>query len=255
MNRFDKYIPADILKPYIKYFVISESENEQTYRVLPDTSLVIGVQYRGKLSQLFNDRENMLSTFGITGLQDTYRLFKNSANTGTVLIYFKETGAAAFFTQPVNELFSQSISLDNFFSASLLEQIQEQLSEAYTDKQRIQVIELFLTAQLKVITEDLLVAAAVSLIRQSKGIIRIKDLAAQLNTSQSPLEKRFRKIVGASPKKFASIVRLQSLINGFNGRRNLTEKSYENGYYDQAHFIKDFKAFTGETPEKFFSKK
>jgi hypothetical protein len=48
MNRFDKYEPGDILKPYIRYFVISENDREQTYKVLPDTSLVIGLQYKGQ---------------------------------------------------------------------------------------------------------------------------------------------------------------------------------------------------------------
>jgi len=255
MNRFDKYEPNDILKPYIRYFVISENDREQTYKVLPDTSLVIGLQYRGKLAQVVNGTEDALSLMGVTGLQDSYRLFKNSANIGTVLIYFKETGAAAFFSQPVNELFSQSLSLDHFFSRSLLEQISEQLAEAETDLKRIQITELFLISQLKDVTDDILVSAAVSFIRQSKGIIRIKDLAAKLNISQSPLEKRFRRIVGASPKKFASIVRLQSLIQNFPADMSMTQIGYEIGYYDQAHFIKDFKTFTGETPEKFFIKK
>ena len=255
MNRFDKYEPNDILKPYIRYFVISENDREQTYKVLPDTSLVIGLQYRGKLAQVVNGAEDMLSLMGVTGLQDSYRLFKNSANIGTVLIYFKETGAASFFSQPVNELFSQSLSLDHFFSNSLLEQISEQLAEAETDLKRIQITELFLISHLKDVTGDLLVSAAVSFIRQSKGVIRIKDLAEKLNISQSPLEKRFRRIVGASPKKFASIVRLQSLIQNFPADMSMTQIGYEIGYYDQAHFIKDFKTFTGETPEKFFIKK
>jgi len=137
----------------------------------------------------------------------------------------------------------------------LLEQISEQLAEAETDLKRIQITELFLISQLKDVTGDLLVSAAVSFIRQSKGVIRIKDLAEKLNISQSPLEKRFRRIVGASPKKFASIVRLQSLIQNFPADMSMTQIGYEIGYYDQAHFIKDFKTFTGETPEKFFIKK
>jgi AraC-like DNA-binding protein len=192
---------------------------------------------------------------GITGLETNYRIFKNSANIGTVLVFFKETAAAAFFTTPVNELFAQSLALDHFFSHSLLEQMGEQLSEAETDMQRIQIVELFLISQLKYVTDDLLVMAAISLIGQAKGVIRIKDLAAKLNTSQSPLEKRFRKTVGASPKKFASIIRLRSIINDFPTGSSMTEIGYKIGYYDQAHFIKDFKTFTGETPEKFFAKK
>lgn len=255
MGRFDKYMPGDILKPYIKYFVISENEHEQAYKVLPDTSLVIGFQYKGKLKQVINGVEDTLSAMGVTGLQNSYRIFKSSANIGTVLVYFKETAASAFFSSPVNELFAQSLALDHFFSSSLLKQISEQLAAAETDPQRIQITELFLVSQLKNVTDDILVTEAVSLIRHSKGIMRMKDIAAKLNISQSPFEKRFRKIVGASPKKFASIVRLQSIISDFSPTMSMTEIGYRIGYYDQAHFIKDFKIFTGETPEKFFTKK
>jgi len=255
MNRFNKYAPGDILKPYIKYFVIAESEQEKAYKVLPDTSLVIGFQYKGKLAKLTDENEITLSAMGITGLQSGYNIFKNSADIGTVLVYFKETALPAFFNIPANELFEQSVSLDNFFNISQLEKIGEQLVAAETDVQRIRIVELFLIAQLKYITDDLMVAAAIAILNQSKGTMRIKDMAAMLHMSQSPLEKRFRRVVGTSPKRFASIIRLQSLINDFPTRLSMTEIGYRIGYYDQAHFIKDFKNFTGETPEKFFQPK
>jgi AraC-like DNA-binding protein len=255
MSKFDKYIPGDILKPYIKYFAISENENEQTYKVLPDTSLVMGFQYKGRLSQLTDGNENKLSTAGITGLQDRFRIFKNIKNTGTILIYFNEARASFFFTNPLHELFSQSLSLDNLIPKSVLDNLEECLFEAQYDKQRINLIEQFLICRLQFSETDLLVTSAIQLIHQSKGTIRMMQLAEKLNISQSPLEKRFRKIVGASPKKFASIVRLQSVINKYPENKNMTALGYESGYYDQAHFIKDFRLFTGETPEKFFLKK
>jgi methylphosphotriester-DNA--protein-cysteine methyltransferase len=102
---------------------------------------------------------------------------------------------------------------------------------------------------------DEMVFAALELIHKSKGNIRIRGLMQQLHISQSPLEKRFRKAAGASPKKFASIVRLRHAIQNYNGSGSFTELGYESGFYDQAHFIKEFKTFTGETPEIFFSSK
>jgi AraC-like DNA-binding protein len=66
------------------------------------------------------------------------------------------------------------------------------------------------------------------------------------------LEKRFRQAVGTSPKKFASIVRFKHVIQRYDSGRSLTELAYEAGFYDQAHFIKEFKIFTGDTPEGFF---
>ena len=73
----------------------------------------------------------------------------------------------------------------------------------------------------------------------------------RLFISQSPFEKRFRKVVGTSPKKFASIVRFNAVLNNLNTTKSLAQLCYENNFFDQAHFIKDFKQFTGETPENF----
>jgi len=247
------YIPCDILKPYIKSFVIQETSNERSYKVLPDTSLVIGFQYKGKLSYLDNKNEIPLSNSGITGLQDSYRVFKNSADIGTVLVFFKEAGAAPFFKQPLHELFRESLSLDNFMLRSELLILEEQLCEANDDIKRINVVEEFLISRISKAEPDKLVLAALSLIHKSKGNIRIKELTEQLHISQSPLEKRFRQAVGASPKKFASIVRLKNAISGYANENSLTALSYEAGFYDQAHFIKEFKTFTGETPENYFS--
>ena len=253
MSRFSIYIPSDPLKPFIKNFAISENEYEQTYKVIPDTSIVLGFQYKGKLSYLNNTDEKALARSGVSGLNDQYKVFKNSENIGTVLVFFKETGAAHFFKQPLNELFKESISLDNFMLQSALVILEEQLCEAQTDIERIAIVEQFLLSRVRPIEADKLVLAALALIHKSKGSIRIKELAEQLHTSQSPLEKRFRQTVGTSPKKFASIVRLKYAIQMRSSSTSLTALSYELGFYDQAHFIKEFKTVTGDTPESYFS--
>lgn len=250
--RFDTYIPCDQLKPYIKKIVVSETTDESTYTILPDTSIVIGFQYQGKLSYLDKGKQILLNTSGITGLRDSARIFKNSAHIGSVLVFFKENGAHAFFKQPLHELFRESISLDNFMLRSELLILEEKLAEASKDQNKIKVIEQFLLSKINPTRPDQLVLTALALIYKSKGTIRIKDLLQQLNISQSPLEKRFRQAVGASPKKFASIVRLKHVIANYNPSQSLTELGYEAGFYDQAHFIKEFKNFTGTTPESFF---
>jgi AraC-like DNA-binding protein len=251
--KFVTFIPSPVLKPYIKTFAISESEDEKTYKVLPDTGLVIGFQYKGKLLHISNEQQIELNKSGLTGLHDSYRVFKNVANTGTVLVYFNEGSAAIFFKQPIHELFRESISLDNFMLRSELLLIEEQLYTAATDDKKIKVVEDFLISRMRPVTRDSLVLTALALIHKSKGNIKIKELLAQLHISQSPLEKRFRQVVGTSPKKFADIVRLKHTIKSYNPQNSLTNLGYEAGFYDQAHFIKEFKQFTGETPEVFFS--
>ncbi len=249
--KFDKYYPIERLKPYIKYFVVSENEAESQYKVFPSSGLVIGFQYKGQLATINNNTENKLTSAGITGISDSYKIFKNSADIGTILVCFTEIGFTHFSTNPANELFNLSLSLEDIFHKNSIEEVEQNLAIATTDKQRIRVIEQFLISQLKDIQADRLIVEAVKIIYQTNGAIRIKELHEQLGISQSPFEKRFRKVVGTTPKKFASIVRFNKILDNLSNTKSLTEICYENNFFDQSHFIKDFKQFTGDTPENF----
>ena len=249
--KFDKYIPTEKLKPYIKYFVVSENDLESEYKVFPSSGLVIGFQYKGQLTTIKNNTERKLKSAGITGISDSYKFFKNSAGIGTILVYFTEIGFIHFSSNPANELFNLSLSLDEIFEKNKVEEVEEKLAISTTDNQRIKVVEQFLLSQLKNIETDKLIIQAVKLIYQSKGTIRVNELNEKLFISQSPLEKRFRKVVGTTAKKFASIVRFNSVLDNMSETKSLLEICYENNFFDQAHFIKDFKQFTGDTPEKF----
>jgi AraC-like DNA-binding protein len=249
--KFEKHFPTDKLKNYIKYYVISEIDLESEYKVLPSSGLVIGFQYKGQISSINDKNINKLTSAGITGISDRYKIFKNSDNIGTVLVYFTEIGFTHFSTRPANELFDLIISLDDIFEKSKVNEVEEKLATVYTDRQRIKIVEQFLLSQLKDIHTDKLIVEAVKLIYQSKGTIRIKELNEKLFISQSPFEKRFRKVVGTTPKKFSSIIRFNSVLDNLNETKSLTEICYENNFFDQAHFIKDFNQFTGDTPENF----
>ena len=249
--KFDKHFPTDKLKNYIKYYVVSENDLESEYKVFPSSGLVIGFQYKGQLASIKDNTINKLTSAGITGISDSYKIFKNSAGIGTILVYFTEIGFTHFASNPANELFNLSLALDDIFEESKVSEVEEKLLSAASDKQRIRIVEQFLLAQLKDIQADKLIVEAVKLIYQSNGTIRIKQLNEKLFISQSPFEKRFRKVVGTTPKKFASIVRFHAVLDNLNNTKSLTEICYENNFFDQAHFIKNFKQFTGDTPENF----
>lgn len=248
--RFKKILPDIWLQPFIKYFVVLENESENVYKVFPSSGLVIGFQYKGQLLKIKDNYEHKLNAAGITGISDCYKTFKNSADTGTILVYFTEIGFTHFTAHPANELFNLSVPLEEIFGKDRINEIQEKLSVATTDLQRIEVIERLLFSQLNSWQTDKLILEAIKLIYQSQGNIRIKELNQKLCISQSPLEKRFRKVVGSTPKKFASIVRFNALLETLS-KKSLTEICYEYKFFDQAHFIKDFKQFTGVTPTDF----
>ncbi len=249
--KFDKHFPTDQLKPYIKYYAVSENELENEYKVFPSPGLVIGFQYKGRLAAIKENTETALASAGITGITDGYKVFRNSTGIGTILVYFTETGFTHFASPPANELFNLSLSLDTIFDKNSITEVEEKLAIANTDKLRIKIVEQFLVSQLKDIQTDKIIVEAVKLIYQTNGAIRIKELIEKLFISQSPFEKRFRKVVGTTPKKFASIIRFNAVLDNLTETKTLTEICYENNFFDQAHFIKDFKQFTGETPENF----
>ncbi|MDR3711213.1 MAG: helix-turn-helix domain-containing protein [Puia sp.] len=230
---------------------MSENDIEKEYKIFPSTGLVIGFQYRGRLSTIKDGAEDKLAAAGITGISDSYKTFRNSADIGTVLVYFTEMGFAHFASSPAHELFNLSVSLEDVFDKDGVKEMEEKLMGARNDKQRIYIVERFLLSQLKDIQTDKLIIEAVKIIYQTKGTIRIKELNERLFISQSPFEKRFRRLVGTTPKKFASIVRFNAVLDHLGNSKSLTDICYDNNFFDQAHFIKDFKQYTGGTPENF----
>lgn len=281
------YLPSGSLQPFIRSFTIEEMEEPTIRKVLPGTGTVMGFQFRGSLSivapasqpsivvptlhplvganspQLESSPKpapfgapdktgTPLAPSGITGLQDSFRLFRNSAGTGTLLVHFTETGAANFFATPLHLLFNGSHSLGDLIPVSEISRLEEELTAASNHSTRIALIERWLLSRLRDYKQDLLIEAAVARIQSAKGQLRIASLSQELYISPSRLEKRFRTIVGTSPKKFAGLVRLQQLLKTTAVDGDLTALAYEAGYFDQAHFIHDFTAYTGLTPTDFF---
>jgi AraC-like DNA-binding protein len=223
--------------------VISEIDSDQEYKVFPATGMVVGFQYCGRLSSVNSGKSQ--------GISDSFKIFHGSAGTRSVLVYFTELGFSHFSKPPAHELFNLSLSLYELFDKEQLTETEERLAAAQTDADRIKLVECFLETQLKDLKQDKQIIEAVRLIYQHNGHLRMRELSQQLCLSQSPFEKRFRKLVGTSPRKFASIVRFNRVLESLKEPKSLIEICYENKFFDQAHFIKDFKQFTGETPETF----
>jgi AraC-like DNA-binding protein len=246
--RLQRFLPALALQSMIREFVLIETDETTDSTVIPDTSLVMSLRYRGQVKKA----EELYPDVVISGLRRSVRHFTYAPQTANFLILFKEGGLAAFTRMPANELFDQTVDAENLFPRPDLHQLRESLAAAASDTGRIQKVEAFLLNRLVERKQDALIGNAVRLIRQHHGIIRIHQLASSLHLSQDPFEKRFRTLVGSTPKQYASIVRLRELIQKYPSYSSLTDASYEAGYFDQSHFIKDFRLFTGRSPKEFF---
>jgi AraC-like DNA-binding protein len=244
-----RYTPSAILQPFIKTFMIIESEEGLQNNILPDTTLTMAFKLRGTITHQSQAINNFPSSF-IAGIRKSALRVNYAKDTLNLLVIFREGAAAAFFNTPLHEFAGMPLPLDNLVYTR---DIVEKLCEAGTHEERIAIIETWLISRLKYFTPDLLVQYAIQKIRSSAGELRIKDLVASMPISRDPFEKKFRRIVGTSPKQFASIVRLRNLIDHYSDDHTFTEVAHHAGYYDQAHFIKDFQSFTGKTPKEYFA--
>lgn len=95
---------------------------------------------------------------------------------------------------------------------------------------------------------------AIDLVKDSAGSITIKDIYSDLDISKSTLEQRFNREIGLTPKEFCKIEKLNGFIETYrrSDGASLTELTYECGYYDQSHLIKDFRYFMDMCPKDYF---
>ncbi|HBR69178.1 MAG TPA: hypothetical protein DEA55_07375, partial [Rhodospirillaceae bacterium] len=99
------------------------------------------------------------------------------------------------------------------------------------------------------------ITAAVQLMQQASGDISMSALMAQFALSGRQLERLFQQYVGLRPKSFSRILRFKHVMRlAEQGRiANWAELALLAGYYDQAHLIRDFRQFAGESPTQLFT--
>jgi AraC-like DNA-binding protein len=188
----------------------------------------------------------------LAGMRGSVRQMVTSPNAGIVLATFHTSGAAAFFAQPLHELFGTTAALDELVPKSEIELATCRVSAARDLPGRVAAVERFLLERLRAGSRDRVVGAAVRAISDARGAIRIGELARALAISRDRLEKRFRQSVGASPKQLAQILRVRHAIDLCRSGSSLTLAAIDAGYFDQSHFIREFRMFTGEAPRRFF---
>ena len=88
----------------------------------------------------------------------------------------------------------------------------------------------------------------------NSGNTTIKEMLKNDVSKRRQLERKFIKQIGISPKQLCKVIRLQTALKMMLNQQgeSLVEIAYNSSYFDQAHFIKDFREFTGITPKEFF---
>jgi AraC-like DNA-binding protein len=126
---------------------------------------------------------------------------------------------------------------------------------AETHAQRVAAAEALLLAEPRHSTPGTAAVEAVgAALRQRRSQVHTQELAQLAHLSRRQLERRFREAVGVSPKRFAEISRFARVFQHLKEQPNANwhDLAQSCGYFDQAHFIREFRRFAGETPAAFF---
>lgn len=253
--------PITILNQYIQNYFIVETDNLIDFlpkeRVYPcgNVSMVFHYASPSKFKKK-NSTEYIEPNLVICGQQTNFYDISLSGKTGMILIIFKPHGVKPFFNFPITELLNKNLSLNDLANSEAAA-LEDKLFNSADNKQRINHLEKFLINRLVYYNDFERIEHAIKLIENYKGQVRAQDIAQEVCLGIKQFERNFSKYVGLNPKKYASIVRFQNIIQitGQPKNSNMYELAFDNGYYDQSHFIHDFKSFTGLTPRQFFSDK
>lgn len=169
---------------------------------------------------------------------------------------FYPFGFANFISTPLKELENKETPLSRLFEEHTVNELEQKVISAGSNEERIEMVENFLLGRLNdVATIDTIVKTTIDTLFSTNGNTAIGAILKADISKRRQMERKFFKQVGVSPKQLGKMIRLQTalelLLNEKAG--SLTQIAYESGYYDQAHFIKDFKEFTGINPNQFLS--
>jgi AraC-like DNA-binding protein len=241
--------PTGILRRYVREILWVRSEHSRIQVLLPETTLTLVLRQSGA-ALLHN--ENLPNTV-VSGLQERTRMVEHTAGSSLIIVRFTEVGAPAILHERVDLLYDQTIPLHAVLPTREIDSIQSALAGTREIRQQVLPIERFLTGRIRAQNEiSPQIEAAAQMIRNSGGRASIAAVARHAAMSQSSLERHFRAAVGATPKKVSRLARLHHVCRLWDAGKPLTEIAFEAGYCDQPHMVRDFRLFTGTSPEEFF---
>ncbi|WP_194778312.1 helix-turn-helix domain-containing protein [Pararhodonellum marinum] len=174
--------------------------------------------------------------------------------TGSFVVRFHPNGFVPFSTIPIKEMENTAIPLNKLFGKEG-EEIGEKILNANSTSERINLIEAFLLKRLTdKQTIDKIAKSTIETILNAKGQFSVNEHAAKIKINRRQLARKFSSTIGLSPKQLSKTIRIQAALKSLLTKDvdKLTDLAYENEYFDQAHFIKEFKEFTGLTPKEFY---
>ncbi len=252
--------PQKQLSPYVASLWVFESSFgvpiTDSRIIVPDGRAKIIIPYKNPLSVVVEDSPIYTKELQIflAGIQNNPRtICSPTTDTGTIGVELTPKGLYRFFNLSMYEITDRIYSFEDLFGAWGV-RLQNRLGDIENPDEKLAFLQNALAHLLHGNTKSYaLLDRTIDIITQSHGMIRIHELAAQTGYSKRYLDMLFKEHVGLSPKSLASILRFQNIYQPWaqeNAAALLNDDLYAY-YYDQSHFIKEFKRFTGYAPQKY----
>jgi AraC-like DNA-binding protein len=258
------HIPGPPLNNFVELFWFYDGFPKRPHkkeRLMPDGSVELVINLNEDEARIY-DRENLnqcerLPGTLLCGPHSSFFVIDTAEQDSVMGIHFKPGGAFPFFSAPVDELHNLHVSLEDLWGteAGLL---RERLLEAPTPEKKFQVLEASLLAQaFKPLERHRAVGFALGLFRNIHNAPAIADVTDQIGISSRRFIQLFSNEVGLTPKLFCRVRRFQQVLHKIHAGAEVDwiDLAVSCGYFDQAHFIHDFKAFSGINPTTYLVQK
>jgi AraC-like DNA-binding protein len=252
--KYHEYRPHSILQDTVKCFWIHEGTYaaQDVQDITPDGCVELIFNFGNPYLLLTTTTPCTLPAAVIVGFQRKTIPIRVDGTVKVVAARLFAWGALALLQDEISALTDAVTALGTDWD-TLVKRLEHQVTQGRY-AQAWTTLQEFLIQKALMRTYDLkLVRTAATLLQHTKGQYRIDELATYCHTSVRQLERRFQQAIGTSPKFFARTLRFAHAQRRlmFDPEADLTGLTYECGYFDQAHFIKDFTAFTGKTPSEY----
>jgi AraC-like DNA-binding protein len=257
------HIPRPPLDQFIEMLWFHEGfdADHRLERVLPDGSMEIIINLRDEKRHIFDPisyqpRETYRRSW-LSGPHSEFIVIDTAPNASMIGVHLRPGGASAFFGLPLCELRNSVVELDTLWNCEA-QNLRDQLLEAPVQAAKFRILENALLARWRGFApRHRAVRHALESFKREPESITVGKVTAEVGLSRRRLIEIFTEQIGMTPKKFCRVLRFQRAINQIQQRRALprTEIATGCGYYDQAHFINDFREFCGLTPSDYLNER
>lgn len=246
------YIPKGILSEYVHMLWYWEDYHppHPKERILPAGMIEITINLSPEPFRIDKPQQGqqVIPYAVISGAQSRFFVIETARPMSILSVWFKAGGALPFLGVAGHELANLHLPLEALWGADAM-CLYEQLHKAKSVQARFLCLEAALMQRLvKSVPRHPSVGLALQRFQRMPHPPTIRSVLADIALSAPRFIQVFREDVGMTPKQFCRVVRFQRAVRLIARGGTALDVALACGYYDQSHFINDFKAFAGIVP-------